>query len=52
MMELADLAIVTDANAVLDELAPRLRRSPTEAGRCLTSTSSWSAPARPGRPPH
>ncbi len=57
MMQLADLAIVADANAVLAALAARLgvdeTRSPDGGDgerRCLTSTSSWSAPARPVRP--
>ena len=56
MMQLADLAIVADANAVLDELATASASSRPIAGRrrdalTSTSTSSWSAPVRPGRRP-
>ena len=49
MMQLADLAIVSDANAVLDEL---LAGSTDRVdGRCLTSTSSWWARGLPAPAP-
>ena len=49
MMQMADLAIVSDANAVLDELDRLLgRRWLTDPA---TSTSSSSAPVRPDRAP-
>ena len=46
MMQLADLAVVSDANAVLDELLAGAAPDPDD-GRCLTSTSSSWAAARP-----